>query len=331
MDRRHQENAMSDRYARQKVLAEVGAAGQAKLGAATVLVVGAGGLGSPVLLALAGAGIGRLIVVDHDHVETSNLHRQPLYRQADVGRLKVEAAHDAILAYNPEACVEGLAQRLGPGNAPGLVTQADIVVDAADSLTVTYILSDACRDAGKPLVSAAVLGLGGYVGTFCGTAPSYRAVFPDMPSQVGSCAANGVLGSVVATMGSLQAHMALQLALGLDPSPSGRLVSFDLRRLGFGGFSFLGTPEPDEPPMPFIEIDAIQPDDHVIDLRDPEEAPVPVAGHAVRILPSGIADAVLPENRRIVLACSAGIRAHRAARMLAQRRFRNLAVVAAGS
>ena len=110
----------------------------------------------------------------------------------------------------------------------------------------------------------------------------------------------------------------------------GPAESVDLGRLGFGGFSFLGTPEPDGPAMPFIEIDAIRPDDHVIDLRGPEEAPVPVSRYAVRILPAAIPDAVLPEDRRIVLACSAGIRAHRAARTLAGRRLRDLAIVVAG-
>ncbi|WP_222184536.1 HesA/MoeB/ThiF family protein [Geminicoccus harenae] len=321
---------MSDRYARQMVLPEVGPDGQARLGVASVLVLGAGGLGSPVLLALAGAGIGRLVVVDHDHVETSNLHRQPLFRMDDVGRPKAVAAQDAILAYNPEICVEPLVRKLTPRLAPELVGQVDIVVDAADSLAVTYILSDACQTAGKPLVSAAVLGLGGYVGTFCGTAPSYRAVFPDMPTTVGSCAANGVLGSVVATMGALQAHMVLQLVLGLEPSPSGRLVSVDLRRLGFGGFSFLGTPEPDGPTIPFVEADTIQSDDCVVELRDAEEAPEPVHAGARRILPAEIATAELPRDRRVVLACAAGIRAHRAARILAERGWRDLAVVAAG-
>ncbi|WP_027135497.1 HesA/MoeB/ThiF family protein [Geminicoccus roseus] len=321
----------TDRYARQKVLAEVGDAGQERLAAARVLVVGAGGLGSPVLANLAGAGIGRLAVVDHDRVETSNLHRQPLFRQVDVGRPKAEAARDALLAYNSEICVDALVLKLKAGNAAGLVAAADIVVDAADSLAVTYILSDACREAGKPLVSAAVLGLGGYVGTFCGSAPSYRAVFPDMPTQVGSCAANGVLGPVVATMGSLQAHMVLQLVLGLDPSPAGRLVSVDLRRLSFGGFSFLGTPEPDGPALPFIDLDGLQPSDLVVDLRDPQEAPATVTDAARRILPAEIAQAQLPRDRRIVLACPGGIRAHRAARVLAGRDYQDLAVVAIGS
>ena len=174
---------MTDRYARQMVLPEVGPAGQARLAAARVLVVGAGGLGSPVLATLAGAGVGHLTILDHDRVEESNLHRQPLYRMADLGRLKAEAARDALLAANPSIAVDARPVRLGVGNAPGLVADADLVLDCADSLAATYVLSDACHAQRKPLVSASVLGLSGYVGAFCGGVPSYRAVFPDMPAH----------------------------------------------------------------------------------------------------------------------------------------------------
>ncbi len=192
---------MTDRYARQTVLPEVGAAGQARLAAARVLVVGAGGLGSPVLATLAGAGVGQLNVLDHDRVEESNLHRQPLYRMTDLGRSKAEAAREALLAANPAISVDAMPRRLAVAEAPDLIAAADLVLDCADSLAVTYVLSDACRADSKPMVSASVLGLSGYVGAFCGGAPSYRAVFPDMPSTVGSCAANGVLGSAVAVLG----------------------------------------------------------------------------------------------------------------------------------
>ncbi|MBS0538601.1 MAG: HesA/MoeB/ThiF family protein, partial [Proteobacteria bacterium] len=169
-------DAPGTRYARQTVLAEVGAAGQAKLAAATVLVVGAGGLGCPVVQYLAGAGVGRLIVVDHDTVEESNLHRQPLYAMADIGASKAEAARAAIARFNPAVTVDAVVERLTPQNAGRLVARADIVIDAADSFAVTYILSDVCQAAGKPMISASVIGLSGYVGVFCGGGPSYRAV-----------------------------------------------------------------------------------------------------------------------------------------------------------
>ena len=323
---------MSGRYSRQIRLPGIGAEGQARLAAASVLVVGAGGLGSPVLTTLAGAGLGRLVVVDHDRVEESNLHRQPLFRMADLGRPKAEAARDALAAYNPEVAVTAHAVRLDPDNAPELVRAADLVLDAADSLAVTYVLSDACLAAGKALVSASVLGLRGYVGAFCGSAPSYRAVFPDPPDRVGSCAEDGVLGSAVATLGSLQAHLALQLLLGLAPSPLGRLVTLDLATLAFGGFSFLDAPEPAGTALPYVGHGSLDADDCVIELRGVEEAPVAVTATALRLAPTEVATAArgLPRDRRIVLCCRSGLRAHRAARALEAQGFADLALLAAG-
>src|ERR1700722_13891584 len=124
---------IADRYSRQMILAEVGAAGQARLRDANVLVIGAGGLGSAVLQYLCAAGIGRLIVVDHDRVEESNLHRQPIYRMSDVGALKAQAARDALLGANPEVRIEAICERLTPANVQRLVAGVDVVVDAADS------------------------------------------------------------------------------------------------------------------------------------------------------------------------------------------------------
>ena len=208
---------MLDRYSRQTILPEVGAEGQGRLRDARVLVVGAGGLGSPVLQYLCAAGIGHLVVVDHDKVEESNLHRQPIFRMTDVGALKARAARDALMASNPEVHIEAVCEQLTPTNAARLVGEVDIVVDAADSFAATYVLSDECLRAGKPLISASVLRLSGYVGAFCGGAPSYRAVFPEMPRQAGSCATAGVLGTAVGVMGVLQAQMVLAVLLQLQP------------------------------------------------------------------------------------------------------------------
>ena len=127
---------------------------------------------------------------------------------------------------------------LPPTSRPALVGGATVAIDAADSLAATYVLSDACQRAGKPLVSASVLGLAGYVGAFCGGAPSYRAVFPDMPRAAGCCAEAGVLGTAVGVIGTLQAHLTLALLLKLAPSPLGRLISVDFQALHFGGFGF---------------------------------------------------------------------------------------------
>ena len=128
---------MTDRYARQTVLGEVGASGQARLAASSVLVVGAGGLGCPVVQYLAGAGVGRIVIVDHDSVEETNLHRQPLYAMHDIGKPKAEAARTTLLRFNPHIVVEAIIERLTPQNVSGLVAKADVIVDAADSFAVT--------------------------------------------------------------------------------------------------------------------------------------------------------------------------------------------------
>jgi len=322
---------MTERYARQVVLPEVGAAGQERLSAASVLVVGAGGLGCPVLQYLAGVGVGRLIVVDHDRVEETNLHRQPLYTMADIGALKAQACRAILQRFNPGVEVEAVPERLTPPNASALVARADLVVDAADSFAVSYILSDACVAAAKPLVSASVIGMTGYAGAFCGGAPSYRAVFPDVSVDGGTCASVGVLGTAVAVLGSLQAHLALHLLLGLEPTVLGRVVTFDAKRLAFGGFGFAGTPEPDRY-VPFIAPDAVAADDLVVDLRSLEEAPQSPFAGARRITVDEV-DTLLeesPSSRRIVLCCRSGQRSLAAADRLRAAGLDKLALVALG-
>jgi molybdopterin/thiamine biosynthesis adenylyltransferase/rhodanese-related sulfurtransferase len=329
---RSDEVVMTNRYARQMVLGEVGPEGQARLAAASVLVVGAGGLGCPVLQYLAGAGVGRLTIVDHDCVEETNLHRQPLYGMADLGKLKVDAARAILQGFNPDVRVEAVAERLTPQNANRLVGDADVIVDAADSFAVTYILSDACLAACKPLVSASVIGTTGYAGAFCGGGPSYRAVFPEVSVDGGTCASVGVLGTAVAMLGSLQAHLTLHLLLGLEPGVLGRVVTFDAKRLAFGGFGFAGSPEPEPDALvPFIAPDAVKEDDIVVDLRSLEEAPISPFASARRLdveTVEGIADE-RPAGR-VVLCCRSGQRSLMAADRLRGRGVTNLALVAFG-
>ena len=323
---------MSERYARQTVLPQVGAAGQARLARSRVLVVGAGGLGCAALPYLAAAGVGQLVLVDPDRVEESNLHRQPLYRMSDLGLPKVEAARAALLALNPQVTVTTHGVRLDAGNAVPLTAAADVVLDATDSLAATYTLSDACHAAGLPLVAASVLGLAGYVGVFCGGAPSYRAVFPDMPAQAGSCAANGVLGSAVGVIGTLQAHLALALLLDLNPSPRGRLISFDFQSLHVGGFAFGGAVEPAQSALSFITAADVAATDVVIDLRSRSEAPRSPFPQALRLDVETIESEGAPvaPGTRVVLCCRSGIRAWRAARALERRGHADVALVALG-
>ncbi len=321
---------MTDRYARQTVLGEVGAEGQARLARASVLVVGAGGLGCPVLQYLGGAGVGRLTIVDHDVVEETNLHRQPLYAMDDLGKPKAERARERLLRFNPGLAIEAVVARLTPQNAAGLVAKADVIVDAADSFAVTYMLSDACHALGKPLVSASVIELTGYAGAFCGGGPSYRAVFPEVSIDGGTCATVGVLGTAVAVLGSLQAHLTLHLLLGLEPSPLGRVVTFDAQKLAFGGFGFAGSPEP-ESTVPFIAPDEVRADDLVVDLRGVDEAPQTFAGgRRVAVDRVAALAASLRPAGRIVLCCRSGQRALMAADVLREQGVVDLALVALG-
>jgi sulfur-carrier protein adenylyltransferase/sulfurtransferase len=323
---------MSDRYARQEILPEVGEEGQRRLEAATVLVVGAGGLGCAVLQYLTAAGVGSLIVVDPDQVEESNLHRQPLYRMSDIGQPKVAAARAALAALNPASRIESICDRFSSVNAVRLVEAANVVIDAADSFAVTYLLSDTCQGAGKPLVSASVLGLAGYVGAFCGGAPSYRAVFPELPRSAGSCAESGVLGTAVGVLGTLEAHLALGLLLDWQPPLLGRMLSLDLRTLHVGGFSFAAATEPREPVIPFIAPAELESTDIVIDLRSPAETPVSPFPSALRIEVDALEQAKLqfPGGARVVLCCRSGLRAWRAARALRSQGHEKLALIALG-
>lgn len=318
------------RYARQAILGDVGPGGQARLAVATVLVVGAGGLGCPVLQYLAGAGVGRLVVVDHDSVEETNLHRQPLYGMGDIGKSKAETARAVLQRFNPEIAIEAVVERLTPQNVEALVARADVIVDAADSFAATYVLSDACVVAGKPLVSASVIGLTGYVGAFCGGGPSYRAVFPEVSIDGATCATVGVLGTAVAVLGSLQAHLVLSLLLKLEPTVLGRVVTFDAKRLTFGGFGFEGSPEP-EASVPFIAAASVTADDIVVDLRGVAEAPQTFA-NGQRLDVDHVEQIVTqpPSSRRIVLCCRSGQRALMAADRLRESGLTNLALVALG-
>lgn len=221
------------RYARHIVLPEVGGIGQARLIAAKVLVVGAGGLGAPLLQYLAAAGIGTLGVIDHDSVDLSNLQRQVIHRTGDVGMSKVESARRALHDINPEIDVRPHAERLTEGNAEHLIAEYDVVADGSDNFATRYLLNDVCFRLRKTLVSAAILRFDGQISTYKAWAgpehPCLRCIFPAAPSEdaVPSCAQAGVLGALAGTLGALQATEVVKEVLGIGRSLSGRLVLYD--------------------------------------------------------------------------------------------------------
>ncbi len=251
---------------------------------------------------------------------------------SDIGSFKAQAARKALLEANPGTRIEAVCERFTPANATQWVATADVVVDAADSFAVTYIASDECRLANKPLISASVLGLSGYVGSFCDGGPSYRAVFPEMPRQAGSCAQSGVLGTAVGVIGALQAHMVLGVLLDLQSCRHGHLIRVDLRTLRISDFSFAVAREPADAALTFIAAEQVADTDIVIDLRSFTEASLSPIAAALRIDVDALehADTKLPIGRRIVLCCRTGVRAWRAARVLQQRGHRNVALIAFG-
>jgi adenylyltransferase/sulfurtransferase len=220
------------RYSRHILLAEVGAVGQAKLRAARVLVVGAGGLGSPLALYLAAAGVGTLGIVDDDLLELSNLQRQVAHSTARIGRNKAGSAAEAIAALNPDVRVEVHARRLDAEAAAALIPRYDLVCDGTDNFATRFLLGDACHLLGKPLVSAAVLRFEGQLSVFQshdGIHPCHRCLHPEPPPEglVPTCSEAGVLGAVTGVMGTLQATEALKLILGIGEPLAGRLLLWD--------------------------------------------------------------------------------------------------------
>jgi molybdopterin/thiamine biosynthesis adenylyltransferase len=242
-----------ERYARHIVLREVGGPGQAALGRARVLVVGAGGLGAPVLLYLAAAGVGTLGVIDDDVVTLSNLQRQVIHATPDIGAPKVDSAAAMIQRLNPHVGVELHGMRLTAQNALDLIGRYDVVADGSDNFATRYLVSDCCFFAKKPLVAAAL-------GTFDGTLttirahergndgkpnPTYRCLFPEPPppGSVPACAEAGVLGALAGVIGSMAALEVIREIVGFGEGLVGRLVMIDARAMRFETLRYAWDPE----------------------------------------------------------------------------------------
>ncbi|WP_427384093.1 ThiF family adenylyltransferase [Janibacter sp. G56] len=220
----------TERYRRQITLPQIGTVGQRRLRAASVLVIGAGGLGTPALQYLAGAGIGTLGVVDDDVVDASNLHRQVIHATRGIGSPKTDSAAAAIRALNPEVCVRTHAERLTPESVTGIVGDYDVVLDGSDNFATRYAVADASEVTGVPVVWAAVLRGQGQVSVFWpGRGAHYRDVFPEPPApgQVPSCAEGGVLGTLPGLLGMIMGAQVIQLVTGTGEPLVGRLLLWD--------------------------------------------------------------------------------------------------------
>lgn len=230
-----------ERYARQAIIPNIGEEGQEKLLAARVLLVGAGGLGAPVILYLASAGIGTITIIDDDNISRSDLNRQIIYKNSDVGSSKSRQAATAASALNPDINISQLSIRLNSNNLKQLVTEYDVVIDCTDNAETRYLLGDAAHQYSFPLVFGGAVRMEGQVSVFQSSvigqlgSPCYRCVFPAMPDakQVASCSEAGILGPVAGLVGTLQALETIKLILGHPKTLTGRLLLIDGARSEF--------------------------------------------------------------------------------------------------
>ena len=224
---------MKERYHRQTLLPEVGEEGQKKLQNARVLIVGVGGLGCPVALYLAGAGVGHLGLVDNDVVSLSNLHRQVLYDESDIDQPKAECATRHLHTKNSDIELKAYPMRLTPDNAECLIAEYDLVIDGCDNHATRYLLSDICEKQKKPYVHAAIGAFQGQVAILCYEegAPTYRTLFPDEDAMCSLEAEKGVIGTTPAVIGSLIANEVLKLIAGFGEALFGKLFYIDLQTL----------------------------------------------------------------------------------------------------
>lgn len=339
------------RYSRHLILPEVGVEGQRRLKAARVLVVGAGGLGSPVLLYLAAAGIGRIGIVDFDTVDVTNLQRQVIHGTRDVGRKKVESARDRIRDVNPEVEVALHDTPLTSDNALAIIGDHDLVVDGTDNFATRYLVNDACVLLNKPNVYGSIYRFDGQATVFCAEGgPCYRCLYPEPPPPglVPSCAEGGVLGVLPGLIGTIQATEAVKLILGAGESLVGRLLLIDALRMDLRTVKVRRHPECPAcgtrtidklvdykalcgvaaAPEP-VGVPELSPTDLVarrrrgdaidlIDVREPHEWAIARIDGARLIPLSGLAGAIptLDASREVVLYCKSGARSARAARQL---------------
>ena len=332
-----------NRYTRQVTLPEIGEAGQAKLLAASVLIVGAGGLGSPTAIYLAAAGVGRIGLVDFDNVDVTNLHRQVLYGTSSVGRPKLDAARERLEDLNSDIKIETHSTRLTSENALEIIASYDLVVDGTDNFATRYLVNDACVLLGKPNVYGSIFRFDGQVSIFAmPDGPCYRCLYPEPPPPglVPSCAEGGVLGVLPGVVGTIQATEAIKLITGAGETLAGRLLLFDALRMTFRTMKLPRRCEQHPKITTLIDYEefcnAMQTTDItpaevaeklkdgqdvvLIDVREPYEWGAGHVAEATHIplaqVPARLEE--IPRDREVVMICRSGGRSERARQFLAQ-------------
>ena len=324
------EKGRLERYSRHIVLDEVGLSGQIKLTNSTVTVVGAGGLGSPALLYLAAAGIGKIRVIDDDVVDESNLQRQVIHSEAEVGSSKVGSVERRLRALAREIIIEPVEQKVSPENAEHLLRGSDVVIDGTDSFDARYSINDACKTLNIPWVFASVLRFEGQVSVFNHeNGPNYRDLFPDSPPSelAPTCADAGVLGAITGILGSIQAAEAIKILLGIGETLSGRLLILDamtmktrILKIKFSGKEKTSNVSETEfrnsIPLSTLPAQMKSMMDNGVDFflldvrREDEELIASIEGTNLRIehfnIPGRVDD--LPLNTPIVVYCHSGVR-----------------------
>lgn len=351
-----------ERYARHLILPEVGESGQRRLKAASVVIVGLGGLGSPVAWYLAGAGVGRIGIVDFDLVDESNLQRQTLHYSTDVGRRKTESAAEKLRAYNPRIEIVPHCARLSQENVLEILSQYDIVADGTDNFPTRYLANDACVFLRKPNVYASIFRFEGQASVFCAEGgPCYRCLYPEPPppGAVPSCAEAGVLGVLPGILGAIQANEVLKLLLGVGQPLIGRLLFFDALRTEFREYEverdaacpvcgenptirtveefawgcLPDIPAREAPELPATEIPhRIAAGALLLDVREPEELAISQIEGAVHIpmdeVPARLDQ--LDREREILVLCRVGERSRHVASLLLQKGFEHVYNIGGG-
>lgn len=335
-------NEQRVRYSRHLKLPEIGEAGQEKINAARVAVVGAGGLGCPVLQYLAAAGVGHIGIFDGDTVSLSNLQRQILFRPADVGKPKALVAADVLGEQNPLVTIRPVVSYLTRDNILESLKDYDVVVDGSDNFDTRYLVSDACVLLGKPLIFGSIYRFEGQVSVLnYQNGPTYRCLYPE-PGDLAACSEAGVLGVLPGITGTLMAAEVLKLCAGIGQPLSGRLLLFDVLEMAFHVFSFSRRPEKIEglPETAYTcsadEIDAsdlfpLPPGAILIDVREPaeyEDENIGGVNIPLSCLETRLVD--IPREVPVYMHCQSGIRSLTAVRLLQDHGFRNVIQVRGG-